>query len=542
MTAPPPRQIAARVSRAYRLARCALRVDGESFDLRRYPYLYDIFDDDHPDQAILKGSQLGLTVTMVLRGVDRCLSRYQRGIAYYFPTDRDVADFSRARFQRMIQDNDVLGAVVKDTDSIGLRRVGECFVYFRGANSKSGVKSIPCDEIVLDELDEMDPGQVEQIEHRIDAADRTKAGFRTELSTPTLPEFGIDASYAESDKHLWVITCAACNAEVCLEESFLEDPERVLRWVDAEAAYHCPRCDRALLRAHEGARARWECRNPGARRRGRWISQLNSPAVPPSVVLLDFEDKQRKGKLRHFYNHRLGTAYAEWDDALTDQLILEACNTTPPQTRAEGPTAMGVDVGARDLHVVVAERRSEELAQVLAFPKVASFDDVAQLGERFNVRCAVIDGMAETRAVRAFKATAPWAWDCWYQEDKRGDYDWHELHRQVVVGRTESLDASHQRLIGKRTRLPRPSQTFREEVIPQLKNLARMPIEEERAGVKTGRVKMRWVVRGTKNDHWRHALNYAEIALTRVAIAARVRRDRGEPATAPRPRGSFMAT
>lgn len=518
------------ISRSLYYQRAGILVDGERFDLRAYPYLTEIYDDDHPDQVIRKGSQLGLTTTIVLRGIDRCIHEYTRGLAYYFPTEADVSAFSRARFRRLVEENDCLAHAVRrdDADSVGLRRIGDCYVYFRGANSPSGAKSIPCDELVLDELDEMSPDQVEQIEHRLDAADPEHARRKTELSTPTLPEYGVDAHYLASDQMRWVLVCRGCRSENILEDQFLADPEATLR-EDAHgvARVWCRHCREPLVRKHEdpdGVTAFWRALRPEVTaRRGRWISQLHAPRLPLQVILDDYRAKCAAGRIRDFYNHRLGASYAEWDDALTDEMILSACTPSQPiLSSSQGPCAAGVDVGADDLHVIVGERRAQDLSQVIYYDRLRSFDELAQVRARYNVACMVIDSMAETRAVRDFVRSNPGAWGCWYSDERRGDYDWDEIGRRVTVGRTEALDAAHHRLSLRMTRLPAVSERLREQLVPQLKNLARIREEEERSGVKTGRIKTRWVVRGAvKNDHYRHALTYYEIALGRVPIIER---------------------
>lgn len=531
------------VSRSYRLASMGLRVDGVAVDFARYGYMVDIIDDDHPHQVWLKGSQLGFTVGAVLRAIDRCRFQYTRGLAYYFPTERDVGDFSRSRFKRIIDENECLQGLVKETDSIGLRRVGSCYVYFRGANSSSAAKSIPADELVLDELDEMNPGNVEQIRHRLDAANRDEGARRTYLSTPTLPGFGIDSMFQDSDQHLWLIRCAGCNADTCLEETF---PECLVWDANGIAQVLCGKCREPLDRFPEDpALARWVAKHPGKAVRGRWVSQLNSPTVPLDEILVDFEDAERTGMWQHFWNHRIGKAYAEYDDALSEDLILECCNDQVMRPNAEGPCAAGADVGKRDLHYVVGERRSDELGQIVTYGRCSSFDDLADISKRYHVEVGVIDEMAETRKVREFKESHREWWGCWYVTDKKGGYDWDHKKKLVNVGRTESLDASQHRLIRKKTRLPRPGALHHELLVPHLMNLGRRTVEEERHGQKTGRLKSLWVVRGaTKNDHLRHSLNYYEIAFGRLGVASRIQRERNRHDRVTKPtkrRGGFQS-
>lgn len=532
-------------SRAFRLSRMGLRIDGVKFDLSKYPYLIDILDDDHPDQCIIKGSQLGLTIALICRVIDRGIHRkYVRGAGYYFPTDDDVSDFSRARFARMLEDNAALRKHVGGVDSVGLRRVGDAYMYFRGAKSKSGVKSIPCDEVVFDEIDEMEPAQVEQIEHRLDAAMENEGGFnglRTAISTPTIPDFGIAELYDKSDQHQWLVKCVHCNSWRCLEKDFIEDPEKFLQWNDdGTASYFCLECDRELERFGSEVSSQWVASKPDAASRGRWVSQLNSFHVSPAAVLRDFEYRQKRGSMQHLYNHRIGLPYAEIDDQLSREMVLAACSNEPRATAGEGPCIMGVDPGKRVLHYMIGERRADDLVHSPNYGVVDSFDDIGDLMRRFNVQICVVDEMAETRAVREFKKKTPNVWGCWYADKKKDDYTWNERERTVTVGRTESLDASHRRIIRKQTTFHKPQKLTHSLLVPQLTNMARIrETDDERTGKRTGQVKIRWVVVGTKNDHLRHADNYMEIAATRspIVVRAKFSRERDRPT---RKASSFM--
>lgn len=508
------------LSRSYRLSRSGLKVDGVEFDLRRYPYLVDVIDDDHPHQVVLKGAQLGLTIAKTLQVIDRALHEYHRGVLYCFPTEADVGDFSRARFSRLRSENDLFRGSIQDTDSIGLRKVGGCYIYFRGANSTKRGKSIPCDEVVFDELDEMDPTMVDLIRHRLDGASPGErfSGRVSQFSTPTVPEYGVDAAYATSDQHQWHIRCSRCAKWCCLE---LDWPDCL--WsgsAERDACYLCRHCREPLAVRGEDIDYEWVPAYPDREVRGRWISQLNSPTVPPRTIADDFDKATREGRLSDFYTNRLGMAYAETDAALTEDLILAACNPDVPRTVAsDGPCAMGVDPGQRVFHWVAGEKLSQEFRQVVAFGTVATENELLDRMDALNVRVCVMDEMAETRTVRRMKERRPGRiFGCWYQREKMGSYAWDVRESQVKVGRTESLDDSHHRLVSKTTRLPRRDALLSDLLVPQLKNLARV-VREERD---TKRPVGVWVPRGTKNDHLRHALNYFEIAADRVAVARRI--------------------
>lgn len=515
-------------SRAYRLAHLhpPLLVDGERFRLghhQGFHHIAGILDDDHPRQVIPKGSQLGLTVCMVLREVMRAASQPLRGIIYCFPTDDDVSEFSQARFTRVLKDNPALRALIRDTNSIRIKRVGDTFIYFRHVGeqgrrqlSQARLKSTPADALVLDERDEMHPERVEAIVHRLDAS---MDPHRTDLSTPTVPDYGVDADWQESDQHVWMRRCGRCSAWSCRDDEWPNC--LVLDHTGKAPYYRCSKCSRPF----ESDTGEWVPRFPDKDAiRGYWISQLNSPRRSAEAIALEYEEHERKGKLREFHRQVLGRPYAEIEDMLTRELILAACDRdTPRQLRSRGPTALGVDPGAKVFHWWVAERWSEVDARTLAWGVCRTEDELSDIAHRYGVQVGVIDLGAEKRTVRRLMERHPEFWGCLYQRQKATGYHWNGTDRVISCDRTESLDASHGDLTQRRHRLPRATDDFEAQVIPQLCNLARVVTIDDT----TGEQRAQWVVRGgVKNDHYRHAYNLCVIALARVGVAERVARAR----------------
>ena len=137
--------------------------------------------------------------------------------------------------------------------------------------------------------------------------------------------------------------------------------------------------------------------------------------------------------------------------------------------------------------------------------------------------CCVIDEAAETRSVREFKAAHTGkVYGCWYNESQKGRYRWNLPEYQVFVNRTESLDASHREIVSGEVEFPRKDEVFERLILPQMLNLVRVVQVDDTTGAR----KARWIVRGTKRDHLRHAHNYARIALERVGMVKKVTKAR----------------
>ena len=498
-------------SRANRLADMGLLVDGVPFDLGRYPWAIDLLNEAHPNVVIRKGAQLGFTITMILRTIDMSLYDYPRGVLYLMPSRDDVADFSKTRFNRFLKENaDTLGKIVSGTDSVNVKRIGNAFIYFRGARSRSQLKSIPVDALYTDEEDEMDPAQVDLAEHRLDGSS-FKHHFR--LSTPTIPDFGVDYHWNRSDKRHWKIKCDACGGWTCLELDF---PECLKRNKDGDVFRACGKCDKEL----NVRRGEWVAELDGVgSTRGYWISQLSSPTVELRKQLDMWESGELTGdRLKEYMNSVLGMPYADIEDLLDDRTLREHTRDEPREYSDEGPCIMGADIGKSHHHYMVGRRSGERKIDVLDFGE-GDFAKLADKIKRFNVTVACFDMMAEMHAVRAFQEAHGQTWGVIYSEAQRNAYDWNGKEMRVTVNRTELLDESHRTIIQGEASFPRPQDDWG-KWSKQMCNLARTVVRDPN----TGTPKVRWIVRGRKNDHYRHTWGYLVLAAQMAPISRRVRR------------------
>ncbi len=536
------------------LSNMGLRVDGVPFSLKRYPYIKELIDGPNGcrvrERTVIKGAQMGFTVAEILKCLEDGISLPLRGIGYYFPTDSDAQSFAKARWDS-ITDNPGFVHHLGHTDSASLKQIAGTWFYFRGAGAKgtsskanmSPIKSIPLDVVVLDESDEMQSSRKDAIEMRLSGS---LAPELRRLSTPTLPGYGVDLDYKRSDERTWHWKCPACNDWTCLELTF---PDCIAEPAGKEPYYLCAKCREPLKKG----KAEWVAKYPDrlgdlvstpsgptyTGHAGYWVSQLCSPTRTAQQVILEQEKAQRSGRMREFWNQVMARSFAELEDMLTREQIAACVTETPRAVRDAGPCVMGVDPGKQKSWWIVKVRESEKATRTLAYGWAAEFSELAQIAKAFNVECGVMDGMAETHAVRAFVKDHPGWWMARYVGQRKGTYDWDPVTRTVTACRTEVLDASHDKFISGNEKLPAPDERYNEELVPQLLNMARLRKENEL----TGDVKMEWVVvGGQKNDHLKHAHGYATMAEERVGLAKDIaqlkRRSRHQDG---RKRRSFMS-
>jgi hypothetical protein len=458
--------------------------------------------DDHPNQAHEKCTQMGISTAAILKVIHHSIFLFPLGTIYFFPTDTDVRDFSKGRVNPIIRQNECIRQVTDDTDEVGLKKVGKSFIYFRGMKSKVAMKSVPADMIVIDEKDETDPTSCGMARKRLSASE-----FKYEyyLSNPTIPNYGIDKDFQESDQRYWLVKCDHCGNWNCLEDSVSDSdapelPRCLVKVSNDEAYVGCLKCGKRI----DVDNGEWVAKMPSKDRiHGYHYSQLFSPTVKPIEIVREFEDARRDGKMANFMNLTLGMPYVTAKQKLEVESILSLCDPDFPRDPfAGGCVFMGCDQGS-DLHVSFKRKVSD--SRILSW--FAWHRDFSELDQYMpKVTKCVIDALPETRSARAFA-------DRWkgkvflnfYNEHQKGKAAWNEEKMIVQENRTESLDASHFNYVEKRNVLP-PRSPEMEKVAKQLSNIAKK-LEEDEDGSK----RYVWVKLGA--DHYRHADNYSVVAM-----------------------------
>src|SRR6516164_1317320 len=222
-----------------------IRLDGKPFSFEGHEFLRAIYDDRAPHIVLSKAAQIGGTTAAILRAIHTCIMGLD--VMYFFPTRNDVLDFSRARVNPLVAGNPFLAKLMSDTDTMGVKKIGDAHLYFRGMQSNVGMKSVPADLIVFDELDEAEPQAKAMARERLGHSDYKRI---VELSNPSLPDYGIDEVFQRSDQRHWTIRCDACATWAALDKEFpakLGQEVRILRALpDGRVIRVCPKCDAEL--------------------------------------------------------------------------------------------------------------------------------------------------------------------------------------------------------------------------------------------------------------------------------------------------------
>jgi hypothetical protein len=390
-----------------------IRLEGRPFRFTGHEYLRAIYDDTAPHVVLSKAAQIGGTTYSVLRSLHACLQGLDVG--YYFPTRTDVLDFSRSRVGPLLGDNPFLADRIRDTDTVGLKRIGDANLYFRGMKSTVGMKSVPLDMIVFDELDEATPDARAMAWERIAHSDYKRV---IELSNPSLPGYGIDEQFEKSDQRHWTLKCPGCSHWTSLEREFPiklgQEVRIILPREDGTYYRACPRCGHEL-NVDQGE---WVADYPDRATHGYRISQLFSSKVDPGEILEEYRTTRLPTR---FYNLKIGIPWADLDRRVDPATVMALCGDVRA-TEGEVYPVLGVDTGKRHHVVVLHQNKDRKGPLVLATARVCdSFADLDALMKEFQIRHCVIDALPETHATREFaERHAGKVSMCYFVESQRG--------------------------------------------------------------------------------------------------------------------------
>jgi hypothetical protein len=468
-------------------------LDGKPFTYDRHEYLIEPYKDNHPHQVEEKAAQMGLTSKAMLKVAYGARYGGYRGILYLFPSKSDVTDFSKGRIDPLIDDNpDTIGRWLKDTDAANIKRIWSAFLYLRGMKSRVGLKSIPVDFAIFDELDEAPQNAVDMAMERMGHSEFKEV---LKLSNPTLPDYGIDKAFQETDQRFWLLKCEKCGEYTCLEDTFpdclITIRNRVIR--------ACQKCHGELY----PSLGQWVAKRPSITdKRGYHYSQLFSHFVNPADILHQF---RTTNNLTDFYNLKIGIAYVEAENRLSVQEVLTLCGNEGITSEDPGPCYMGVDQG-KDLHVVIGKKHTEKAGRIIHIAIYKDWEELDRLMINFKIQRCVVDALPETRNARAFaERYGGKVYLNYYNEHQKGSYAWNEKELIVSCNRTESLDASHKEITDQSIILLKECEIV-QKFAQHLHNVAKKLEEDEETGSK------RYVYVKLGADHFRHAFNYEAMA------------------------------
>jgi len=474
-----------------------------------------------PIKVIKKGTQGTFTEGEVLNTLNGMIyGYYPSGVYYLFPNREKVSEFSKSRFRPLIQENpETIGRFVRDTDSATLKRIGSGFLYFRSGRlgqdlkkemkTSSALKGDPADHAVHDEYDEMHPGIDEFVAGRLS---KSPIHTRSYLANPTLPDYGIDRKFQDSDQEYWHVKCQHCGWYTCLDLEEYWDPNKecavLKRQKDGSVIRACRHCGREL--------------DP---RFGEWVSArpmekdiIGFTIGHPSYGWIDVKSLLNQWEnpnidRANFIRLRLGRAYIEAENRLSEQDIYDCCGLDGIASSDPGPSFMGIDQGGgeQDLfHIVIGKKHpaADKDGKIVHITIEKGWSELDALMQRFHVARCVIDGLPNQNDARKFAHRFPGkVFLSYFSEHQKGSYAWNEKDYTVTSYRTEAMDASHKELSDGLVEIPRRTGLI-EQFAAHCHATAKKLVEDEQ----TGQLRYIYVPKLGGPDHFRLAQCYEAMA------------------------------
>lgn len=541
-----------------------------------WSYTVEPFYSDEAAQAsesvVKKSTQVGASEGTWRQGA-RAADQWGDRVVYVFPTDTHVRDFGDDKIEPAIEASDHLQRRMprRYVKHKTLKRIGNGFLYLRGANSMASAQSIGGQMLILDEYDELPPKMIAQYERRISGAKQIgKAPRIKRLGVPRYPGFGIDAAYDASDRREWHVRCRECDTvqPVRWAENMrwtMPGSDRVYRPGDdvkpeelvnpkvvGDVWRACVHCEASLegkaIRAGE-----WIATNPDSPIPGWWVHRLIVPNTDLEQIVIASR-KTGDGDIEAFFQNDLGMAYAPADARLDEGTIKAAMDEglNPDEVgqayHGQRPTTMGMDTaGERTFNVRISEQmpaaRSDEPNPRRALFIGTLYDDpddsqaiwreAAELMHRFRIDVCAVDAGPERRGAKSFRQKFPGRVVlCEYAWEEQTAFTVKEVGEKgtplegvpltVRVNRTDAIDAMMDSI---RTKLNAPLKRVPPGYIDHLKALVRRVVYDAK-----GRPRRVYEKEGTADDY-AHAEVYDLVAteLVRMKHGVSMQVERSKP-------------
>lgn len=491
-----------------------------SFDY--HPWLLAMHDDKEEFCVGQKAAQMGYTELM-LNLTFYYMDTKQQNVLYVLPAKHpDATDFSSSRFDPAVELSAYLEGIF-DTRNAGHKRAGAGNLFIRGSRSKSGLKSVPINLLIIDEIDECTQENIPLALQRTAGQLEHKTWL---ISTPTIEGYGINYHFQQSTQDHFFFKCQACSRhiELTFPDAFHlvgdhpSDPRLV------ESYVKCPECkneiphDQKKEIIHDGI---WVSKEPNRTKRGHLINQLySSTRKPHQIAELYLKGQTDDTEAQEFNNSVLGETFEAKGARVTEEEInaVVGDHLMSDQKRG-GLVTLGIDIGKR-IHCVFIRWSMPAHAKginghqycrgkLIKAVAVETIEEVEELIVDFQPVNFVIDAQPEKRAslslCNKFYGVGKM---CYYVNGvigktfKAGQDD---TEPTINVDRTSWLDLTLGRYRNKTISLPADVDR---EYRNNIRALTRVIKQDA-----TGNPIATYLKKEHVPDHYAHAQNYCEMAL-----------------------------
>lgn len=398
---------------------------GQKLDFHNHAFLWDIYSDEAPFQAIRKAAQIGFSTTAIIKSL-WLAHKNKMDIIYTLPTVGDVHDFVGSKVNRIIDQNPIFKDWTKDKDTIEQKRVGDSIIFYRGTWSERAALMISSDLNIHDEADRSNMKVVDQYYSRLQ---HSKYKWQWIFSNPSVPEVGVDKLWNRSDQKHWFVTCPECNLKQYLVM------ENVMKDSTGQWYFGCKKCKTELDRNSGEWIARWRDKtwhpkkNPNGVN-GYWISLLMAPWISANTI----KELEMTKPADYFANFVLGIPYTGSGNTVTKDVIIR--NLTSEVNRQLGRIVIGVDPGS-DVRYVIGNREG-----IFYYGECKGYGELEKLMQRWPKAIMVIDSGGDLIASREMRERYKnRVFLAYYRQDRKNDelFSWNDTELSVTIDRNRAI-------------------------------------------------------------------------------------------------------
>lgn len=507
---------------------------GRKFSFDGHEYQRKILEDGENDIVIIKSAQLGISEMSSRLAIAKVALVNGFNCIYTLPSASAMQNFMKTRVDPVIQSSPYLRNLVsKDVDNSSVKQFGDSYLYGKGAQVDTQAISVPCDLLVQDEVDNSNPSVLTLFESRLI---HSKYQQIIRLSTPTIPNYGIDAFYKMSRRHMAFVKCCHCNHwfypeyydhvkipgfEEPLErltKAHFADPE--FQWLNAEVC--CPECGKPVDLSAE--HRSWVCENPDDKfvSIGYRISPFDCPDNIKASALV--QASVRYARKQDFANQRLGIPLEDSEASLS----MTELQANIVSNRPEGayPNVMGLDMGSVCYATIATVLPDNHLVivHVEAIPMHLVLERRRQLEREFKIRMTVVDIAPYGETVWRMQQQSPNVFAAVYTRSKS---------IELFKVRDQEEDADKARTAIKQVNVARDRLFDLIMMLLRAGNIKKVSCEHDVTWAQhlTDQKRVRefekdelvFVWRKTSGvDHWHHSLLYTLVASKMLGVAAGV--------------------
>jgi hypothetical protein len=334
-----------------------------------------------------------------------------------FPNEVMFKKNSKTRIRPLVTSEKAFNAGGFDespTRAMDLYEINGSWAHINGM-TEGAATSTPADILFHDELDLSDPALISLYGSRLQNSD---FGITQKFSTPTLPGYGIDSSYAASDQREYMIRCSAPSCGHWQVPRFTTSFIRIPGWDGADlmaleadtlneeqrkgAHLVCERCHKPLNLGDPSIRE-WVAAYPARGPHGYRIRPFSTIRISPAYVIKQLLKSKVDDTPKVFHNTVIGEPYADGNSKLEPDVVRKAMfGASTPDVGSTVPVALGCDMGKTchlTLGVIEGERAHPFLFEQVPSEQIE--DRIKELRRQYNVVCGGVDRLPYTPTAMA---------------------------------------------------------------------------------------------------------------------------------------------